>query len=62
MERAVGKHEKSESFKLESLKLESFVEVGKGKAKLEITERSWKVQSAVGKLGLKLESTTEIGK
>ena len=38
MEKAVGKNEKLESFKLES-----FAEVGKSLAKLERTERSWKV-------------------
>ena len=53
LERAVGKNEKLESFKLESLKFESlkfeslklksFAEVGKSQAKLERTERSWKV-------------------
>ena len=37
MERAVGKNEM-----LESLKLESFAEVGKSQANLERTERSWK--------------------
>ena len=49
-EREVG------SFKLESLKLESFAEVGKSQAKLERTERSWKEPCDVGKFLLKLES------
>ena len=62
MERAVGKNEKLESFKLESLKLESLAEVGKIQAKLERTERNLKDPIEVGKLGLKLESTTEVGK
>ena len=44
----VGKNEKLESFKLESPKLESFAEVGKSKAKLERTERSWKEPCEVG--------------
>jgi len=48
LERAVGKNEKLENFK-ESLKLESFAEVGKNRAKLERTERSWKEPSEVGK-------------
>ena len=51
-----------ESFKLESLMLESFAEAGKSQAKLERTHRSWKVRVEVGKLGLKLESTTEVVK
>ena len=49
MERAVGKNEK-----LESPKLESLAEVGKNRAKLERTERSWKVS-------LKLESFAAVG-
>ena len=56
MERAVGKNEKLESFKLERLKLESLAEVGKNRAKLERTERSWKELSEVGKNPAKLES------
>ena len=62
MERAVGKNEKLESFKLESLKLESSTEVGKSQAKLERTERSWKEPIGVGKLGLQLKNTIEVGK
>ena len=42
-ERAVGKNEKLESFKLESLELENFAEVGKFRC-------SWKVLAEVGKL------------
>ena len=42
LERAVGKNEKLESFKLESPEFESFAEVGKSQAKLERTDRSWK--------------------
>ena len=57
MERAVGKNEEMESFKLESLKLKSFAEVGKSQAKLERTERSWKEPIEVGKFELKLESS-----
>ena len=38
LERAVGKNEK-----LKSLKLKNFAEVGKSRAKLERTDRSWKV-------------------
>ena len=57
MERAVGKNEKMESFKSESLKLESFAEVGKNQVKLERTERSWKEPIEVGKFELKLESS-----
>ena len=57
MERAVGKNEKLESFKLESPKLESSAEVGKIQAKLERTERSWKDPIEVGKIELKLESS-----
>ena len=52
----VGKNEKLESFKLESLKFESFClswkepsEVGKNQAKLERTDQSWKVSFEVGK-------------
>ena len=52
LERAVGKNEKLESFKLESC-----AEVGKNPAKLERTERSWKEPSEVGKFELKLESS-----
>ena len=47
--REVGKGSWKESFKLESLKLESFAEVGKSQAKLERTERSWKEPSEVEK-------------
>ena len=43
-------------FKFESLKLESFTEVGKSQAKLERTQRSWKEPSKVGKIRPKLES------
>ena len=56
MEKAVGKNEKLESFKLESLKLERDkrnwkepIEVGKNRGKLERTERSWKASFEVGK-------------
>ena len=49
MERAVGKNEKLESFKLESLKLKR-------------DKRSWKEPIEVGKLLLKLESFAEVGK
>ena len=42
MEREVEKNENLESFKLESLKLESFTEVGKFRC-------SWKVLAEVGK-------------
>ena len=49
MERAVEKNEKLESFKLES-------------PKLNWKDWNWKAQDEVGKLGLKLESTTEVGK
>ena len=49
MERAVGKNEKFESFKLESLKLKR-------------AKRSWKEPSEVGKLLLKLESFAAVGK
>ena len=73
MERAVGKNENLERFKLESLKLESFErrtrrrlkepsEVGKNSAKLERTRRSWKEPSEVRKFLLKLESFAEVGK
>ena len=67
MERAVGKNEKLESFKWESLKLESFADFGKSLAKLERTERSWKVSlklesvAAVGKFWLKMKSLNELG-
>ena len=44
-------------FKLESLKLESCAEVGKNRAKLERTERSWKEPIEVGKNRAKLERT-----
>ena len=44
----IGKKEKLERFKLESLKLDSFTEVGKSQAKLERTERSWKEPNEVG--------------
>ena len=57
MERAVGKNEKLEKFKLESLKLESCAEVEKNPAKLERTERSWKEPTEVGKNRAKLERT-----
>ena len=49
MERAVGKNEKLESFKLENLKLER-------------ARRSWKEPTEVGKLILKLESFAAVGK
>ena len=79
LERAVGKNEKSESFKLESLKLESFFlsckepsEVGNNPAKLERTNRSWKVSFEVEKyrwswkvslklISLAYESFAEVG-
>ena len=54
LERAVGKNEKLENFKFESLKLER-------------TDRSWKVSlkleslAAVGKFWLKFESLNELG-
>ena len=57
MERAVGKNEM-----LESLKLESFAEVGKSQAKLERTDWSWKEPIEVWKFEVKLESTTDVGK
>ena len=57
MERAVGKNENLESFKLESPKLESFAEVGKSQAKFERTELSWNEPIEVGKFELKLESS-----
>ena len=57
LERAVRKNEKLESFKLESLKLERFAEVGKSQAKLERIERSWKEPIEVGKNRAKLERT-----
>ena len=41
---------------------ESFAEVVKSQAKLETTDLSWQVRAEVGKLGLKLESTIEVGK
>ena len=44
----VGKYEK-----LESLKFESFAEVGNTQVKLERTERSWKEPTEVEKLLLK---------
>ena len=59
MERALGKNEKLESFKFESLKLESLAEVGKSQAKLERTERSWKESSEIGKLLLKVSPHLE---
>ena len=49
MKRAVGKNEKFESFKLESLKLKR-------------AKRSWKEPSEVGKLLLKLEIFAEVRK
>ena len=57
LEREVGKNEKLESFKLESLKLKSFAEAGKSQTKLERTERSWKEPIEVGKFELQLESS-----
>ena len=48
--REVGKP----AMKLERMKLE--------RMKLESSRRSWKVRAEVGKLGLKLKSTTEVGK
>ena len=75
MERVVGKNEKLESFKFESLKFESSLklerakrnwkepsEVGKNRLKLERTEQSWKDPSEVGKFLLKLEHFAEVGK
>ena len=57
MERAVGKNEKLESFKLESLMWETAkAETGKSQAKLETTERSWKELSEVGKFLWNLET------
>ena len=54
MKMAVGKNEKSESFELESLKLESFClswkepsEVGNNPVKLVRTEQIWKQPSEV---------------
>ena len=57
MERAAGKNEKLVSFKLESLELESFAEVGKSRAKLVRTERSWKEPIEVGNFELKLKNS-----
>ena len=57
MERAVGKNENLERFKLESLKLESFAEVGKNSVELERTRRRLKEPSEVGKNSAKLERT-----
>ena len=54
--RVVGKNEKLESIKLESLRLVSLAEVGESQAKLERTERSWKKPIEVGKKRAKLES------
>ena len=69
LERAIGKNERMEGFKLESLKLESFAEDGKSQAKLERTDWSWKEPNEVGKnraklesLILELESFAEVGK
>ena len=55
--RVVGKNETVESFELESLKLESFTEVGKNQVKLERTERSWKEPIKVEKFELKFGSS-----
>ena len=57
LEKAVGKNEKLESFKLESLKLERSepIEVGKNLVKL-------KEPNEVGKNRTKLESFVEVGK
>ena len=46
LETVVGKNEK-----LESLKLESFAEVGKNQTKLERAVPSWKASFEVGKFG-----------
>ena len=62
MERAVGKNEKLESFKLESLKFDSFAEVGKSQAKLERTERSWKASFEIGKFRRSWKVLAEVGK
>ena len=51
-----------ESFKLESLKLESLAVVGKSQAKLKRTERSWKEPIGVGKNRAKLEIFFWVGK
>ena len=56
LERAVGKYEKMENLKLESLKLKSFL------FKLVTAMRNWKELSKVEKFLLKLESFAEIGK
>ena len=48
---------KLKSFNLESLKLESFAEVGKSQTKLERTKRSWEEPSEVGKNRAKLKRT-----
>ena len=56
MERTVGTNEK-----LESLKLESFAKVGKGQAKLERTELSWKVRAEVELSKFKRSFPTSVG-
>ena len=63
------KNEKLESFNLESLKLESFClswkepsEVEKNRAKLERTQRSWKVSFEVGKFRCRWKVLAEVGK
>ena len=53
MERAVGKNEKLASPKPETFQLS---------LKLERAKRSWKEPIEVGKIGLKFESTIEVGK
>ena len=75
MKRVVGKNEKLESFKFESLKFESSLklerakrnwkepsEVGKNRAKLERSERSWKVSFKVGTFRRSWKVRAEVGK
>ena len=57
MEKAVGKNDKLESFKLEVQNEIGKIEVGKSEPKLETSMRSWKVKGEVGRFELKLESS-----
>ena len=57
MERVSGKNDK-----LESLKLESFGEVGKNQAKLEKAKRSWKVSSEIVKFRCSWKVLAEVGR
>ena len=64
MEKAVEKNEKLKSFRLESfcLSWKEPSEIRKNRAKLERTERSWRVSSEVGKFRFNYSTSIDLSK